>query len=446
GFVDIAILSDSEKCSVLLYLQRDGGTRSEFSLFSLGNASASGGRVALGELNGDPYTDIVVRVQNRTYIFYQDDFPPYNANHIPSDIYFNENTIGDDLIKLDDYIKDDHGQLKYYVEYESDPELLHAVVDGAYLDFYAKEDWVGRAKFKVSGWDGDPNHSRLFSNKFIVGVNDVPDILSDPNVHAEIGEEYLYQVEVRDTFPRDDELMFELFFGPDGMTIDPGKGEIRWTPEKNGEYKVAIMVKDRYGGKTEQVFLIIVGEKREFPAGALLAGVLTATFVLSLVALIGVDENARFLFFLLVAPLYTKIKREKILDHFVRGQIYGYILANPGEHYNGIREALGLTNGSLAHHLRTLERERFVKSKRFGIYRRFYPMHMRIPEDGFRANEIQKTILRLIEEHPGISQKEIAGLVNLTPPTINYHVGILANAGLIRVERNGRKTECYLEA
>ncbi|MEE9115944.1 MAG: VCBS repeat-containing protein, partial [Thermoplasmata archaeon] len=129
---DIAVASDGDDSSVLLYIQRES-TRSEFSFFSIGETTAPGGRIALGELNGDPYTDIVLRTQDTVSIFYQDDFPPIN-NHIPSRIYFNKNTVGDNLIKLNDYIKDDHSRLQYAVIYESDPDLLHAVVDGVYLD------------------------------------------------------------------------------------------------------------------------------------------------------------------------------------------------------------------------------------------------------------------------------------------------------------------------
>lgn len=442
GLVDIAVVADSGDGSVLLYIQRSRA-RSEFSHFLLGNFTGPGGRVALGELNGDPYTDIVLRVQNEIHIFYQDDFPPFNANQIPSGVYLNENTIGDNLIKLDDYIKDDHIQLTYFVDHQSDPGLLSAEVDGVYLDFYPKEDWVGTAKFRVGGWDGG---NATYSNKFIVGVNDVPDIVSDPLTHGNVGEEYVYQVLAEDTFPKDDYVRFELAWSPEGMVIDPYNGEITWTPQQNGEYKVAVLVEDKYGGKTEQVFYIRVGEVEAFPTATVLFGLTILGVLAFCAALIAGNENMKFLFLLLFIPLYTKIKRENILDHFVRGKIYGYVLANPGEHYNAIREALGLTNGSLAYHLRTLERERFIKSKRFGIYRRFYPMNMRIPEDGFRVNEIQKTILGTIEHNPGISQKEIASFVNLTPPTINYHIGILSDAGLINVRRKGRKTQCYLEA
>ncbi len=440
GLSDIAVVADDGESGVKLYLQREG-TRSEFSLFSIGNESAPGGRIALGDLNWDPYTDIVLRTTDKMQIFFQDDFPPY-ANQIPSRMFFNENTVADNLIKLDDYIKDDHTTLQYAVIYESDPDLLHAVVDGVYLDFYPKEDWVGIAKFQVAGWQGD---YIVHSNKFIVGVNDVPDIMSDPVTRAKVGEEYVYQIIVQDTYPTDDRVRFNLVWGPKDMEINPFTGTLTWTPERNGEYKVAVFVEDQYGGRVEHSFVIKVGEKEEFPLGIVVGGAGIITILVVIAVFLFWNENALFGLLLLLVPLYTKLKREKVLDHFVRGKIYGYILANPGEHYNAIREALDLTNGSLAHHLRTLEREGFIKSKKFGVFRRFYPMKMKIPDDSLMVNEIQKTIMAIIKKHPGISQKEIAADINLTPPTVNYHIGILSRLGLIQVTRSGRRTECYLE-
>ena len=157
-----------------------------------------------------------------------------------------------------------------------------------------------------------------------------------------------------------------------------------------------------------------------------------------------VNENIRWSLLLSFLPLYSKIRREQVLDHFVRGQIYGYILSSPGEHYNGIKQALNLTNGSLAHHLKTLEREEFIRSRRFGLYRRFYPRNYHIPEsDTFFLNPIQRRLLGLVQATPGISQKELSVLLGLTPPTVNYHVGLLAEHGHVRVVRNGRRTGIY---
>ena len=159
------------------------------------------------------------------------------------------------------------------------------------------------------------------------------------------------------------------------------------------------------------------------------------------------SENAKWgLMSFLLIPLYSKLKKEEVLDHFVRGQIYGYIKANPGEHYNSIKRALGLTNGSLAYHLQTLEREKFVKSSKDGLYRRYYPAGMQIPEEVEQGlNHIQSVILEIIRSHPGITQKDIAALVKLSPATVNYHISILADAQVIRVKRDGTRTHCYIE-
>ena len=137
------------------------------------------------------------------------------------------------------------------------------------------------------------------------------------------------------------------------------------------------------------------------------------------------------------------------MDHFVRGQVYGYIKANPGEHYNSIKKALALKNGTLVYHLKTLEREEFIKSVTDGRFKRFYPMEMKVPEPSdelvLHMNHIQHEILKIIRENPGITQKEIAGRIGLSTPTVHYHINIMMSARVINVKRVGRETRCFVE-
>jgi len=261
------------------------------------------------------------------------------------------------------------------------------------------------------------------------------------------GEELLYQVTVADAYPAQDVHTFSLLEAPAGMTIDGTTGLVDWTPTAAdaGAHAVRIKVADGHGGVAEQDFSVevLVGPTPPPTTAVVAATTLGAITALAAAAL--ASENVKWSLLMIFIPLYSKIKREQVLDHFVRGQIYGYVLANPGEHYNAIKLALSLTNGSLAHHLKTLEREQFIKSKRFGLYRRFYPMNMKIPEDGFfTANEIQKTIVDLIRATPAITQKEIAERLGLTPPTVNYHVGILSEHKAIPGGAAGRKTHCFV--
>ena len=147
---------------------------------------------------------------------------------------------------------------------------------------------------------------------------------------------------------------------------------------------------------------------------------------------------------LLIAPLYVRLKKNEVLDNYTRGQIHGYIIANPGDHYNSIRDALELSNGILAHHLKTLEREGLVQSMRDGMYRRFFPANAKLPPEDEGHLNIQRRILSVIRQNPGISQKEISMKVGVSGPTVNYHVSVLASARMIRVEKEGRLTHCFV--
>lgn len=169
-----------------------------------------------------------------------------------------------------------------------------------------------------------------------------------------------------------------------------------------------------------------------------------AAGTMGVLAVLGSSEVGKYKFISFIGPLYTKLTREEILDHYTRGKIHGYILANPGEHYNSIRKALGIPNGSFAYHLQVLERECMIKSKRDGLYRRFYPFGAKIPEGRkFRLNDTQKIILGRISERPGISQGDIARLLGVKPSTINYHINKLKIAGLVNCERKGISVRYY---
>jgi predicted transcriptional regulator len=148
------------------------------------------------------------------------------------------------------------------------------------------------------------------------------------------------------------------------------------------------------------------------------------------------------LFFL---PLYTRIKRERTLDHFLRGQVYEYIRLNQGAHYTSIKKHIGVNNGALTYHLQTLERQRFIKSKRDGRLKRFYPMGVKIQqEEGIQLSELQTSIIDTIRQMPGITQKEIAGMLNTSHQVVGYNINHLAHNKIIRTEKEGRKVRYYL--
>jgi len=220
-----------------------------------------------------------------------------------------------------------------------------------------------------------------------------------------------------------------------------------------GEYHARLRVRDTFGvvSDIEAMKRVVVDEEHPVAEMPLMQGDVTAAVVVTtlgigaLTGIIAGTEVGKYKFLTLVlVPLYTRINREKTLDNYIRGQIHGYILARPGCHYNAIKQTLKLNNGTLAYHLRKLEKEEFIKSMRDGMYKRFYPAGMKIDGTPPQLSAMQKRILDTITLNPGISQKEIADIVSISAPAVIYHIGILLGAALIVKRRNGPRVEYRL--
>ncbi|UCH89300.1 MAG: winged helix-turn-helix transcriptional regulator [Thermoplasmata archaeon] len=169
----------------------------------------------------------------------------------------------------------------------------------------------------------------------------------------------------------------------------------------------------------------------------------TATCILIiLVYFFGGTEVGKYKLLGFAIPLYSKLTKKMVLDHETRGIIRGYILANPGDHFTSIKNHIGLKNGTLAYHLKILERENLIKSHRDGIFKRFYPMNVKISKDLVHMSK-QEIILNTIIENPGVTRKDLANMIGLSRQVVNYHSKGLIQAGLIRSEKYGKKIQYY---
>ena len=167
--------------------------------------------------------------------------------------------------------------------------------------------------------------------------------------------------------------------------------------------------------------------------------------VLIAAAVFSTEAGWYAMFRTLVFPLYTRLKKEEILDHFVRGQIYGFVMSHPGEHYNAIREHLKVTNGTLSHHLRTLEMQGFLKSRRDGVLKRFYPVAMRVPRDkGIKLSDLQIGMVDVIRNSNGATQSDICKELGVSQQCVSYNLRNLSREGVLRFERNGRLKKYYM--
>lgn len=243
----------------------------------------------------------------------------------------------------------------------------------------------------------------------------------------------------------------------DGSTETYAASQIAVSHEysKSGEYRMIINVSDSLGFSyvtTQQYTVAYEGNiahsalmvnKYRGPIGGVSLGL-----GLLAVGLAVFTENGRYrvlVLFTLLLPFYSRIQKEDVLDQFVRGQIYGFIKTNPGVHYNQILRKVGVKNGTLSYHLGVLEKTELIQSRREGLkYRVFYPTGMSFPKsERFRLTALQIQIIDSLRRQPGITQKELARLLEQKPQTINYNMKVLDQANLVNIVKKGRHTTCY---
>lgn len=211
--------------------------------------------------------------------------------------------------------------------------------------------------------------------------------------------------------------------------------------ERAGIHTIQLDVSDASGNvATEMSEVKVIGEPDEFPY-----------VPLTVLALVGIafagianTEAGKFWFLkFLILPLYSKLSKKDVLDHFIRGQIYGYLVVHPGDNYTTIKKNLDLTNGTLTYHLDVLEREGFIKSQLRGTRRFYYPKEAKMPDNGTGFPAIKDDIITRVEETPGITVRDLAALIGVSRQLTNYHLRALIQEGYVQVERKGMKTRCY---
>jgi DNA-binding transcriptional ArsR family regulator len=211
---------------------------------------------------------------------------------------------------------------------------------------------------------------------------------------------------------------------------------------KEGWQNITFVVLDKAGNRADHSYRVkALGEPSiDPPITALAAG----TILVTLGALAVTTEAGKWTALSFLIPLYTKLRKDKILDQRTRGLIEGYITANPGCNYTIIRDNLDLADGTLTYHLQVLEREGFVYSIREGLFRCFYPQGVPPPRRGkLHLSDTQADIVRIVKRIPGITVGEVATAMNRRPNVISYHLKLLKEGGLVRMEEDGRHVRVY---
>jgi DNA-binding MarR family transcriptional regulator len=130
-------------------------------------------------------------------------------------------------------------------------------------------------------------------------------------------------------------------------------------------------------------------------------------------------------------------------------RIYQYIANNPGCHLRKIIKDLGLVMGDTQHHLKMLEKTDLIKSRRIGIFRRYYTVSIygeRLESLlAILRQEAPRDIIIFLIENPGATQADVAKHKGFSAPTINWHMSRLMEKGLVRSRKQGKFVNYYVE-
>jgi len=119
----------------------------------------------------------------------------------------------------------------------------------------------------------------------------------------------------------------------------------------------------------------------------------------------------------------------------VPGAIAGYVAATPGAHFSKLRDDLKLGTGEAQHHLRQLEREGVIESRKDGDYRRYFPTD-RFSEFeqvalGYLRRETPRGMLVALLRDPDRSAGDLADRLDVSTPTISKYASQLEAADML---------------
>lgn len=130
-----------------------------------------------------------------------------------------------------------------------------------------------------------------------------------------------------------------------------------------------------------------------------------------------------------------------------REKVYEYILTNPGSYFRQIKRELSMGTGGLQYNLYMLEKEGVISSKRYGLYKHFYPNKTFGEKQkdilSILSQEAPRDILLFLTRNPGTNQKDIALYIKTSSPTALWYLRKLEELGVIWSRKQGRQVRYY---
>src|SRR5256885_8996568 len=138
--------------------------------------------------------------------------------------------------------------------------------------------------------------------------------------------------------------------------------------------------------------------------------------------------------------LYLRLRRDGALDHFVRGQLYAYIINRPGVTFSEVRDAFSLANGTATYHVAILQTLGFVSSRNDGRFRRYFAVERAGQALGRKLSRLQYDVLLKTRELGAVTPSDVAKALGISRQRASYNLRRLLDAGLLAEDSSRRGT------
>lgn len=148
----------------------------------------------------------------------------------------------------------------------------------------------------------------------------------------------------------------------------------------------------------------------------------------------------------LAVPLYARLRGHELTRHPKRAALLALLRERPGLTTRDLVVSTRMNQGTILHHLRALERGGLVRSKRVGRERAWADKaagRLDRPTLDTLREPMRARIVEALRQAPGLTQRELARALGLSPATVSHHLGALKDAGLVTVRREGVRARCF---
>jgi predicted transcriptional regulator len=129
------------------------------------------------------------------------------------------------------------------------------------------------------------------------------------------------------------------------------------------------------------------------------------------------------------------------LNQPTRREIYNFLKENPGVHFRGICETLGLSVGEAQYHLEVLEQVGLIKAYTDGQNKRYFESNVFKKSDlqliSLLRHDTAAKILVILAQNGSALHRDIACCLGISSQALTWQMNQLKNAGLVNAEKTG---------